>query len=161
MFSWPCRRAVVRTELPPDAVMRRLSEVVGPPALERLRASDTGGQRPFEGTVDGTRFAFSRFELGLNPFAPRVEGVVVPETEGSRLEAELRPSGAGAMLGFGLVAGLVALALLEHGNGAEPGAWRQALVFAGAVVAWMVVGFHAGCRSVCGLLDELGTDAEA
>ena len=153
MSFWPRRRTTVRCDLPPHALVRRLEELVGPPPIARVKID--APPEPHVGDRGG-RIAFSGFTGGMNPFAPTVQGVVTAEPHGSRLEAELLPSRAGAALGIGLVGGFGFLAYVEYGNAAEPGAWAKALVFSALVAVWMAAGYVGGCKSAQVALERLG-----
>ena len=126
---------------------------MGPPPIARA-VTDRAPEPRVGGGSD--RIAFSGFTGGMNPFAPTVEGVVTAEPHGSRLEAVLRPSSAGAALGLGLLVASGFLSYVEYGNSHEPGAWAKALVFCGLVLVWMTAGFVGGCKSAQELLEQLG-----
>lgn len=128
---------------------------MGPPPIAREEPHDDA-PAPRLANGAGSRIAFSGFTGGMNPFAPTVRGVVTADEAGSRLEAELRPSRAGAALGLGLVGAFGFLAYIEYGNADEPGAWAKALLFAALIALWMAGGFVGGCKTAQGLLERLG-----
>jgi hypothetical protein len=81
----PYQRFALDTTLPVEETCARLARSVEPRRSFRLGA----GTCPFEGSVDGERFAIRRIILYRNSFLPLVNGSVEPTATGSRLRGTL------------------------------------------------------------------------
>ena len=121
---FPHRHLQVRTPLPCDEVLRRLSEVVEP--KQWFRFPFFGKHRPYEGVVSANGFRISRVIDYRNSFLPMIDGRVSPDAHGTVVDVSLslHPFTSVFMavwLGLTGVLGIVFLVgvLLGHGSG-EP-----------------------------------------
>lgn len=81
----PYQRFSIDSALPAAEACSRLAAAVEPARLFRFGS----GACPFEGRVEGQRFAIQRIIRYRNSFLPRIRGAVEPTATGSRLSGTL------------------------------------------------------------------------
>jgi hypothetical protein len=90
MLFLPFESLTIKTNLNPDQVRERLSNVIEPP--KRFRSSGIFSKRsskPYEGTISGNRFRINKIINYQNSFLPIIEGEICPETMGCRIKIKM------------------------------------------------------------------------
>jgi hypothetical protein len=85
----PFRRFVIETDVPPDAVLSILADLMEEPRL--WRNPFARDRRPYQGRVEGSSFSMSRIILHRNSFLPLVTGAVEPRGAGALVRVRMRP----------------------------------------------------------------------
>jgi hypothetical protein len=83
-WLWPWHSFTIDCDLPPDLAALLIADRVAP--KKWFGRPD----KPFQGTMEGTRFEFSRVIGYKNSFLPWVAGEVVPAGVGSRVQVRMQ-----------------------------------------------------------------------
>ncbi len=91
MLFLPFESLTIKTNLNPDQVRERLSNVIEPP--KRFRSSGIFSKRsskPYEGTISGNRFRINKIINYQNSFLPIIKGKIYPQVISCSINVTLK-----------------------------------------------------------------------
>ncbi|NEQ53189.1 MAG: hypothetical protein F6K11_24140 [Leptolyngbya sp. SIO3F4] len=87
----PFENITYKTQLDPDEILKRLSEVIEPKKTIRMKGMfGNNNHKPYEGRISKNIFIINRIITYRNSFIPTIKGIIEKDNDGTKIHVKMR-----------------------------------------------------------------------